>query len=168
MTLAVKVTVPPGLKRALGADMRKVVRRAGYSIGTLIERELHKIPEAPAYGGRQWYKRGFGPKWRSNPKRRWSPGKLKRDVVYGGNWAGLKTSEGLSQRSFEVKKKGWGAIVGTGVTYSPLVQHYKEQTRTHKRTGWVTDKEAANRVVKSGRMDRIVKAAVTRVLKGRG
>ena len=167
MPVTIKVHVPPDLIRALDGDMRKVVQRAGYSIGTLLERELHRIPEAPASAGRrQWYKRGFGPKWRSNPKRRWK--RTKRNVVYGSDWAGIKSSEGLSQRSFEVKKTAWGAIVGTPVTYSPLVQHYKDQTRVHKRTGWVTDKQAADRVVKSGRMDRIVKATVKRVLKGMG
>ena len=166
MPVTVKITVPPDLKRALDGDMRKVVQKAAMVIGEELKAELNRKPEAPPYSGRrQWYERRFGPKWHSDPERRWK--RTKRAVVYGVNWAGVKTSALLSAGLWELKQTAWGAIVGNPVPYVPLVQSHKEQAEVHKGR-WTTDKEAADRVIRSGKVDRAVKAAVAWVMKGKG
>ena len=166
MPVTIRVVVPPELRRALGANMHKAIRYAVMPIGEELKAELHRKPEAPPQTGRKWYERRFGPKWRSDPKRRWK--RTKRAVIYGGDWAGVKTSEQLSVGRWEVKRTARGAIVGNPVTYSPVVHSHEEQARIHKDTGWLTDKQAADKVIQSGKVDRIVKAAVARVLKGMG
>jgi len=63
-----------------------------------------------------------------------------------------------------VAQKGIGAIVGNTATYAPAVQHYKEQAWFHRRTGWVTDKQAVDKAIQTGAVDRIVQMAVRKVL----
>ena len=99
----------------------------------------------------RWYERGYGPRW------------SRKDGSIGGR----KTSEMLN-RSWGIARKSWGAIVGSRASYSPVVHSHKEQARSHRARGWVTDKMAVDKLLKSGKVDRAVKAAVAWVLKGRG
>lgn len=153
MTVTVRVTVPPDLKRALDGNMQKVVQRASVP----ITREIHKIvSEYPGASeanrpNHRWYERGYGPRW------------SRKDGSIGGR----KTSEMLN-RSWGIQRKRWGMVLGSRASYSPVVHHHKEQAKFHKRRGWVTDKQAVDKMLRSGKMDRIVKAAVKRVLKGMG
>ena len=62
----------------------------------------------------------------------------------------------------------WGMQLGSRASYSPVVHHHKEQARFHKARGWVTDKMAVDKLLKSGKIDRAVKAAVKWAMKGRG
>ena len=153
MTITVKITVPPDLERALKADMQKVVKRASLPIAELVKGTV--APYQPAteanLPNHRWYERGYGPRW------------SRKDGSIGGS----RTSEML-KRSWGVGRKRWGAIVGSRASYSPVVHHYKEQARFHKARGWVTDKMAVDKVLKSGKVDRAVRAAVKWVLKGRG
>jgi hypothetical protein len=166
MPVTVKVHVPPDLKRALGADMRKAVKRASLELGNELERTMSDYPpeseanKARGFGStfgiatrkaqNRWYQRGYGPRW------------ARKDGSIGGR----PTSEQLGQR-WAVVSKRWGAIVGSPVAYSPVVQHHKEQAKFHKARGWVTDKMAVEKLVSSGKVDRAVKAAVKWALKGR-
>ena len=166
--LTVQVKGVQELQRALDGDFRKVMRTATLAIGHEIEQTIKPYPPmsaANAPGQRRWYERGFGPKWQSNPARRWNPDKLKRPVVYGPTWAGIRSSETLG-RQWAVRNKGVGAIVGNKATYAPAVHHWKEQPPFHNRRGWVTDKQAVGRVVASGAVDRIMQWAVKRKLRG--
>ena len=165
--LTVKIEGVDKLKRALAADFNAVMRRSTLEIAHNLEALLSDEPgQPPPKNPRRWYERGFGPKWHSDPRRRPKkrrPGRY--PIVYGGNWAGYHTSETLF-KAWGVQQRGIGAIVGNKATYSPVVQHYKEQARIHKTTGWVTDKQAVDRVQKSGLADRIVQKHVKKVLKG--
>jgi hypothetical protein len=153
MPLTVRIHVPPDLKRALDGDMRKVVRRASLELGNELKRDMSEYPPASEANqpNHRWYQRGYGPRW------------TRKDGSIGGR----PTSEQLGQ-SWAVAKKRWGTIVGSRASYSPVVQHHKEQARFHKARGWVTDKLAVNKLLKSGKVDRAVKAAVKWALKGRG
>ena len=167
MPVTVKITVPPDLQRALGADMRKAVKRASLDLANELERTMSDYPPpseankprgwgsaigiASRKAQNRWYERGYGPRW------------VRKD----GSWGGRKTSAQL-EHSWNVASKGWGAIVGSDAPYSPAVQHYKEQAWFHKARGWVTDKMAVDKLLASGKVDRAVKAAVAWVMKGRG
>ena len=169
MTVQVKLSGVESLVRALNGDMRRAIRIISYPVAQRLKGIIAKYPavtEANRPGGLRWYERGFGPKWRSTPERRWNPDRLKRNVIYGGNWAGVRTSETLN-RSWAVGRVGDGSFVGSRASYSPVVHHYEDQAGFHKRRGWVTDKQAVDRIVHSGELDRIAQQAIDRVLKGR-
>ena len=170
MTITFQITGLKDLERALGGDIQKAARIAGVAVTSQVKQAIAPYPAAGA-GNRPngaWYERGFGPKWHSTPGRRWPDyGRAtKRNVVYGGGWAGVKTSETLS-KSWGVKRHRLGGEVGSKATYAPVVHHYKEQAKFHGRRGWVTDKAAVAKVQKSGVVDKIVKRAVDRILKGK-
>ena len=153
MTVTVKITVPPDLKRALGADMRKVVRKASEPLAAELKATVSEYPGASVANApnHRWYERGYGPRW------------SRKDGSIGGR----KTSEMLN-RSWGISRKRWGAIVGSRASYSPVVHHHEEQARFHRARGWVTDKLAVNKLLASGKVDRAVRAAVKWVMKGRG
>lgn len=93
-------------------------------------------PKRGAKGRRSWYKRDWGPRWLSKKKFRWKPERLKRRVVYGGNWAGVRLSQQLSKK--------WGIVVassplsgrlGNRSTYAPPV-HGTRQAEAMGARGW--------------------------------
>ena len=167
MPVTVRIHIPPDLKRALDGDMRKVIQKASIP----LTRELHSTvakypPESEAnlprgFGSavsiatkkaqNRWYKRGYGPQW------------SRKDGSVGGR----KTSEMLN-RSWGIKRLRWGMQLGSRASYSPVVHHHEDQANFHKARGWVTDKQAVDKLLASGKMDRAVKAAVAWVMKGRG
>ena len=155
------------LKRALNGDMRKLSRIVTFPVAQQVKERVAKYPGptgANAPGRRpSWYERGWGTKWPSNPKRRWSPERLERNVQYGGSWAGVKDSETLN-RSWNVGRRGWGSYVGSKASYAPVVHNYEGQAKFHGARGWKTDKQAVDEVSRSGVMDRIVNQAVKRIV----
>jgi len=153
VSVTVRVHVPPDLKRALDGNMKRVVQRASVPITREIHHAVSEYPPASEANlpNHRWYERGYGPRW------------SRKDGSIGGR----KTSEMLN-RSWGTQRKGWGMILGSRASYSPVVHHHKEQAKFHKARGWVTDKEAVDKVLKSGKVDRAVKAAVAWVLKGMG
>ena len=72
----------------------------------------------------------------------------------------------MLNRSWAIGAVWKGAVLGSKASYSPVVHSHQEQASFHKRRGWVTDKEAVDRVRKSGKMDRIMQQVVKRILKG--
>ena len=164
MTVTFQVSGLKELSRALGADIQKAARIAGFAAAQQIKQAVAPYPgrtEAnqpkqwqSSAGGRRvrntWYERTYGPRW------------VRKD----GSIRGRKTSEMLGN-SWAVKRHRLGGEVGNKASYSPAVHHYKEQAKFHGRRGWVTDKQAVARVQKSGIVDRIVKRAIDRALKGK-
>ena len=62
-----------------------------------------------------------------------------------GNLPYVRQSDGWSERlgpSWTTENRDLGAVVGTRVTYAPLVQSAEKQQPMHKATGWVTDEQA--------------------------
>jgi hypothetical protein len=72
----------------------------------------------------------------------------------------------MLNRSWMVGQSMRGAFVASLASYAPAVHHYKEQATFHKRRGWVTDKDAVEKVRKTGKMDRIMEGVIHRILKG--
>jgi len=153
MPVTIRVVVPPELRRALDGNMQRVVQRASPGIIRELHATVAKYPPATAANqpNHRWYERGYGPRW------------TRKDGSIGGS----KTSEMLN-RSWGTQRKSWGMILGSRASYAPVVHSHEEQAKFHGARGWVTDKQAADKVIQSGKVDRIVKAAVARVLKGMG
>ena len=165
--LSVKIQGVEKLHRALGSDLKKAMRTGTHFIGLEIKREVAEYPPqseaniprgfGTAYSvktrkaANSWYQRGYGPRW------------ARRDGTVGGS----RTSEMLN-RSWRMRKaySGTGTLLGNKASYAPAVHHWKEQASFHRRRGWVTDRDAVDRVRKSGRMDRIMQQVVHRILKG--
>ena len=156
--LTVKIDGIDELRRALDGDLRKAIREGAYIIGLEVKREVAEYPVASeanmprgfvSRGNNRWYERGFGPRW------------ARKDGSIGGS----KRSEMLN-RSWAIGGQHLGAVLGSKASYAPAVHHYAEQASFHKRRGWVTDKQAVDRVRASGKMDRIMQQVVKRILKG--
>ena len=163
--LTVKIDVPADLVRALGSDMATAINRGALLIAAQIKREVAKYPPlseanmprgfntaysiATRKSANRWYERGYGPRW------------ARKDGSIGGS----KRSEMLN-RSWAIGGQHLGAVLGSKASYAPAVHHYAEQASFHKRRGWVTDKQAVDRVRASGKMDRIMQQVVKRILKG--
>lgn len=76
-------------------------------------------------------------------------------------------SDPMSQRlgaSWAVKAKGWGAVLGTKVSYAPFVQSKVKQQPMHKATGWITDEETVRRLEQGGKIKKIVSDAIRKVI----
>ena len=163
--LTVKITGDEKLMRALGADVEKAINRATPLIAKAIKREIAEYPpiseanvprgfgSAVSIGTRKsanrWYERGYGPRW------------ARKDGSAGGS----KTSEMLN-RSWAIGAVWKGAVLGSKASYAPVVHHYREQASFHKRRGWVTDKEAIERVDKTGKAQRIMNQVMRKLWKG--
>lgn len=150
-TLTVKIQGDKQLMRALDGDLRKATRRAAVGIAREVIREVAEYPPLSSANapGKRWYQRGYGPRW------------TRKDGTVGG----AKTSEMLN-RSWGVKRLPMGVLIGSRASYAPVVHHHKEQVSFHRRRGWVTDKQAVERVRKSGKMERIMNRVIKRILKG--
>ena len=165
MTVTFQIKGLKELERALRADMQKAARVAGTAVAGQIKQVLVQYPPkseanrprtfqefsiASHKRSNRWYERGFGPRW------------ARKDGSVGGS----PSSESLD-RSWAVKRKDWGGMVGSRASYSPAVHSHKEQAKFHGRRGWKTDKQAVADVQRSGIVDRIVKQTVDKIVKGR-
>lgn len=98
-----------------------------------LHREIAVYPpsstaNSPA-NGYSWYERGFGTKTRT-----------------GRAWP---TSETLGRRwTHEVSADGKRGEVGNNASYGPFVQSEERQASFHKRRGWVTDAQVAEKEAK--------------------
>ena len=79
---------------------------------------------AEATGGKSWYQRGYGQRWR------------RKDGSIGGR----ATSEQLGQR-WTTRIGLTTAIIGNNASYAPYVHDSKMQARFHGARGWRTDKQ---------------------------
>ena len=95
--------------------------------------KIAKYPPSSAAnssGQKRWYERGYGSKWR----------------VKDGSIHGRKTSQMLGKSwTTKVEDGGMRGIVGTKVTYAPWVQDRNRQASYHRRRGWVTVQDVAEK-----------------------
>lgn len=76
-----------------------------------------------------------------------------------------RLSDPMSQRlgpSWATEQRGLSAVVGTRVTYAPLVQEDGKQWSQHKRTGWKTDKQVIEEAKRERIPERNFEEAMTR------
>lgn len=129
-----------GIENILGLDLRAVALKAALPIAEEIRNEVSPYPaQPPPADPDRWYDRGYGPRWRRAD----------------GSVGGRKTSEQLGQR-WTSKKTATGAVTANSASYSRWVHSAREQAAIHQATGWMTDEEAIDEVVQSGKAARIV------------
>jgi len=114
-----------------------------------------KANSPPEEGSGQWYERRWGVRWTSDPAKRWDPSRLKREVFYFKNMAGVQNSEQLGDRFRVVFTPDHMKIVNTA-SYAPDVHHYKskEHIRIFRKRGWRSDKDMAKWLAKAGLIDK--------------
>ena len=148
MSVSITIQGLDRLQRKLGTDFKPVLRGATKAIAGAIEGEIAPYPPktiANSPSQPRWYERGYGPRW------------------HGGT-GGRKTSQNLG-RSWGIKSKGSiGAVLGSRATYSPYVHSHEKQAKFHGARGWVTDKEAVEKVVNRGDVEKIMRQAVRKAL----
>ena len=72
-------------------------------------------------------------------------------------------SDPMSQRvsqSWTIARGSDSATLGNRATYAPYVASSEYQTAQHERTGFTTDEQAADQVMQSGVMDKIIQAHI--------
>jgi hypothetical protein len=139
------------LQKRLGTSFKPAMRGATKAIALEIQGKIAPYPRstiANSPGQRRWYERGFGPRWR------------RQDGTVGGR----KTSETLGRRWGVEREGSIGAVVGNIASYSPYVHDHDKRARFHKRRGWVSDREAVEKVERAGTIPRIVNDAIMHAL----
>ena len=131
-----------------GPGAIQMISRASYKIGLEIEGVLKRRPKSPSYPL----------KWASDKQRRWWFA-MRREaglpVQYKRNTDPMSQKSG---HSWTTKRIVGGAIVGNPATYAPYVQSDEYQTEMHEATGWVTDKQASDEVMRSSIVGQIIQA----------
>ena len=104
----------------------------------------------------------------ANSPVKWPSEKARRHYFAMRKEAGLpmkytRTNDPMSQRlstSWAIIRGDTEATLGSRATYAPYVASSEYQTEQHKATGFTTDKQAAEQVMSSGVMDRIITAQI--------
>lgn len=128
-----KVTVigiEPIIKKLEKAGGPGVLRRPMTKAVAHLHRVIAVYPAASSANspanGYSWYERGFGVRTRTG--------------------RGYPTSETLGRRwTHVVKNDGKRGEVGNNASYGPYVQSDERQAAFHKRRGWKTDKDVADK-----------------------
>ena len=148
-----------GVQRALdklSESLRtKFAQRATYDVADAIQGVILLYP---------------GP---SNQPVKWPSEKARRYYFAMRRKRGLpmeyaRGSDPMSQRmqqSWTIRKGRDSATLGNRATYAPYVASSELQTEQHKLTGFVTDKQAIDRVTREGTMQRIVQAELRKVMR---
>ncbi len=154
-TFSIKLVGANELVAKYGDRVQGGLRTATRAIGELIRDAIAKYP-GPVHEPFHW---------RSESERR---GYFAHRFAKGLGLPYVRNSDPESQRlgaSWAVSTQGpFGAKVGTRVSYAPDVQGAANQHPGHKATGWITDKQAVEKVHKSGDIARILRDAIRHAL----
>lgn len=145
--MPIKIRGVTELARRLKIDLDRALVPAYVAIAEVIRNEIAPYPPAIPAKDKRWYERGYGSKYR------------RKD----GGITGRKTSEMLGRR-WDVQAGPVSAVVRNNASYAPFVHDDERQAAVHRRTGWVTDRQAVDRVARSGAWDRILGTAVRKTL----
>lgn len=130
-SLSISMTGQDALIRKLERFHPDVIPAATRAIAEALKGILAKYP-GPVKRPIQWASRAQRT-WYIAERRRQGLGPYRRN------------SDPWSQRlgaSWATANRGQDAVVGTRVTYAPMVQSDKMQQPMHRNTGWITDKSA--------------------------
>ena len=141
------------LQRAMsnlsGAALSKFKRRVTYAVAVAIKgvikpyKPQHKPVIWPSEKARRYY---FAMRSEKGLPMRYKRG-----------------NDPMSQRvsqSWTIARGPDSATLGNRATYAPYVASSEYQTEQHKRTGFTTDEQAADQVMQSGVMDKIISAHI--------
>jgi len=76
-----------------------------------------------------------------------------------------KMSQNL-MKSWTIARGDTDATLGNRATYAPYVASSEYQTEQHAATGFTTDEQAAQKVIESGTLDRIITAHIQAMVRG--
>jgi hypothetical protein len=154
--IEVEVKIPDSLQRKLDPERyNRALGSATMALGEQLRGYLARYP-GPAHKPVIW----------ASAKQRRFYFAMRRERGLPPRYS--RQSDPMSQRllvGWSVKRHGTtGAIVGTrGIKYARYVQSAQYQTAQHRATGWVTDRQAVDKLKKSGAIQRITRAAVAKV-----
>ena len=147
------------LQRALGnlsgPLLTKFKGRATYFVAIALKGVLQKYPgqaNSPVI-------------WPSEKARRYYFA-MRREEGLGPRY--VRRSDQMSQRlhaQWAVQREDTEATLGNRAAYSAYVQSSEYQTEQHKATGWTTDEQAADKLMKDGTIRRIVNAHINTIVK---
>jgi len=107
----------------------------------------------------------MGVKWPSEKSRRYYFA-MRREAGLPMKYT--RGSDPMSQRmqqSWTIARRPTSATLGNRATYAPYVASDQYQTEQHAATGFTTDKQAAEQVIESGTMKRIIDAHINAIVK---
>ena len=117
------------LQRKLGAVQARSIWRGILTAGAgEVKNYISVYPPASlanSPNARQWYERGYGPRWRAAD----------------GSLMGRKTSETLGRR-WTTQVEDTRAVIGNNASYARFVQSDAKQAWYHRARNWRTDKMA--------------------------
>lgn len=152
--ITITITGDKAIGARLGRGLGGAARAMTWGIGELVRNAIARYP-GPVHHPIRWTSMRQRFYYRRMRAERGLPMKYTRQ------------SDPMSQRlgpSWTVARRGDNTVVGTRVGYAPWVQSAKLQQGFHKNTGWITDKEAAERVSRSGDIARIAEQAIRKEL----
>ena len=79
-----------------------------------------------------------------------------------------RDSDPMSQqmtKNWAISRAPTSATLGNRATYAPYVQSSQYQTKQHATTGWMTDEQAAEKVMADGTVGKIVEAHINAIVK---
>jgi hypothetical protein len=106
-------------------------------------------PPPPRRNPRRWYERGYGQRWMT-----------RRGV------RNRATSQMMNRRWFVGRGLFNAAEITNSAEYSSYVHLAEDQTKVHKRTGWMTEKTAERQLRNDGTIQRLVSREVNRIMSG--
>jgi hypothetical protein len=168
------------VRSILGTKFEPVLRTALKAIAIEVENTIKPygatgVWNSPANPKGRWYERGYGPRW-------WVSGEVGLSAGYSGKSAtgrrrevlalskrgaihGRATSEMLN-RSWHVEQTGpVRFVISSNASYAGQLHRFGEQARWAKSRGWLTDRDAVRAIVRSGRAEKIVTAAIVAALR---
>jgi hypothetical protein len=148
------------LAQLTGPEIEQIGERIGFKVGLNTENELKVNPKTPNYPL----------KWASRKQRAWYFAMRVKDGLPIKYTRGSDPWSHRSTDKWVTKSIRGGAIVGNPVPYTPYTQSTELQTEMHRDTGWTTDRQAVDKVFRSGEVGRVVQqevaAAVKRAFRG--
>ena len=154
MTITITVKGVDEVARKLGRGIGPALRAITWGVGELVRAAIAKHP-GPTHHPIQWTSLRQKRFYRRMRAARGLP------MQYTRGFDAMSQQLG---KSWTVARRGDDVVVGTRVTYAQFVQSAAWQQRMHSNTGWVTDKEAAERVSKSQDIARIAEQAIRKEL----
>jgi hypothetical protein len=137
-----------------GAGLSKFKRKVTYFVATAIKGVIQPYKPIKYTHTRKDGTKGV--KWPSDAARKaYFAERTERDLPMKYTRGSDPMSQRL-QQSWVVHSRKESATVGNRATYAPYVASDEFQTEQHKATGFTTDKQAADQVIESGVMDKIV------------
>lgn len=140
----ITLTIPPDLQKALGTNLAPKLRELTKALADELKAFISPYPPAgignmPRRPG-SWYERGQG---------LWYAYKDGRTIL-------RKSSEIMGERWKITQYQSTGAQLRNDASYVRWVHDADNQAWMHRAHGWVTDKQARERLEGSGDIDRLV------------